>query len=154
MRVIKPILIVALWVALSFIWVGVGQSADRVCTTTENIESWLTPHPVLKEWYQFYLNRHTCLTDKGDFFKTLASSETLSTKMNQARITFDQFYIPLYHLMSVDWDDGVKEEKGQNIQSDLILLDHSLKKVLSNMSNDNRQYFQEMVLLDLPGEFV
>lgn len=153
MRFLKSAIIVVFWIALSFLWVGSGQSGDRDCLNPENIESWLNPHPVLKEWYQFYAERHSCPATQGDFFKTLASSETLSTKMNQSKVSFDQFYRPLYHLMSVDWDNG-KEEKGQNIQSDLILLDQSLKKVLSNMSDDNRQYFQEMVLLDLPGEFV
>ena len=140
-------------ILLSFFWVSMGQSKEMECKNYGEVESWLGPHVVLRDWYQFYVARHACLPQQeAEFFKALASSETLSTKLNQAKVTFDQFYIPIANLIDIDWKK-VKEVKAQNIQSDLTLIDISLKKTLSKMSTLDQDYFRAVVLLDLPSEF-
>jgi len=152
MGFLKAVTIVTLWILLSFFWVSMGQSAERNCLSYGDMETWLKPHLILNDWYQFYVIRHDCEPRGEAFFKTLASSEPLSTKLNQAKVTFDQFYVPISNLISINWE-SVKTGREQNIQSDLILIDHGIRKALSKMSSADQDYFRAIVLLDLPSEF-
>lgn len=152
MGFLKTFSLVVLWVLLSFFWVSMGQTKERGCLNFGTMESWLKPHPVLNDWYRFYASRHSCIHDEADFFKALASSEPLSTKLNQARVTFDQFYVPVSHLIGIDWS-RVEEESLQGIQSDLTLINHSLNKAMSKMNPADQDYFRSIVLLDLPSQF-
>lgn len=152
MGFLKAFTIITLWILLSFFWVSIGQSKELDCLSYGEVVTWLKPHPVLNDWYHFYVGRHACEPSGEEFFKTLASSEPLSTKLNQAKVTFEQFYIPISNLISVNWE-RVREGKEQNIQSDLSLIDTSLKKALSKMSVADQDYFRAIVLLDLPSEF-
>lgn len=151
----KAILFITLWVLLSFFWVSMGQAEVRSCSNYGAVASWLKPCPVLKSWYQFYLERNACESDAEAFFKTLAASEALSIKLNQERVTFEQFYVPLYHLLSIgSWDRVLDQGEAQTVQSDLVLIDHSLKKSRGKMDAADWDYFRAVVLLDLPSEFV
>lgn len=152
MKFLKAFSIITLWILLSFFWVSMGQSKEKGCMNYGDVETWLKPHPVLSDWYHFYSGQHVCNTSGDDFFKTLASSESLSTKLNQARVTFDQFYVPVSHLMNINWDQ-VKVGNMQSIESDLTQIDHSLGKTLKTMNPADQDYFRATVLLDLPSEF-
>ncbi|MDO8526062.1 MAG: hypothetical protein Q7T03_00070 [Deltaproteobacteria bacterium] len=152
MGFLKAFTLITLWILLSFFWVSMGQTKEKECLNYGNVESWLKPHPVVMDWYRFYASRHACIYDEADFFKALASSEQLSTKLNQARVTFDQFYVPVSHLIGVDWK-MVRDGSAQGIQSDLTQINHSLDKTLSKMNSAEQDYFRSIVLLDLPTQF-
>ncbi len=152
MSFLKAFGIITLWILISFFWVSLGQAAPKNCLSYGNAETWMKPYPVLSEWYRYYVDKHACETDEANFFKILASSEPLATKLNQVKVKFDQFYIPLSNLMDIQWGN-VKDGKLQNIQSDLTLIDGNLEKVLSHMKAADQDYFRSIVLLDLPSEF-
>ncbi|MBI4224113.1 MAG: hypothetical protein HY609_04210, partial [Deltaproteobacteria bacterium] len=97
MGFLKAVTFITLWILLSFFWVSFGQGQAKICSDYGQMETWLKPHPVLKSWFYFYTDRQNCATDEETFFKTLAASEPLSIKLNQAEVTFEQFYVPLYH---------------------------------------------------------
>lgn len=152
MSFLKAFGIIAFWIFVSFVWVSLGQAKERECLSYGSVETWMQPYPVLNEWYKFYVDKHACQLQGDDFFKILASSEPLATKLNQAKVKFDQFYIPLSNLVNINWD-SIKDGKLQNIQSDLSLIDVNLKKALSNMKSADQDYFRSIVLFDLPSEF-
>lgn len=149
----KAVTLIALWILLSFFWVSLGQSQLKRCGSYGQLDGWLKPYPLLGSWYHFYVDRKECEANSGEFFKTLASSEQLSIKLNQAKVAFDQFYVPIYNMLSLDWKK-VGPEDFQKIQSDLSTIDHSLKKAVFDMNAADRDYFRAVVLLDLPKEFV
>lgn len=154
MGLLKAITFITLWILLSFFWFKVGQGQAKDCASYGQMESWLNPHPVLKNWFHFYVARQNCEINEEAFFKALAASEPLSIKLNQVRVTFEQFYVPLYHILSVaDWQE-IGQEETQKIQSDLSLIDHSLERAMKKMNLANQDYFRAVVLLDLPSEFV
>lgn len=148
----KAITFITLWVLLSFFWVSLGQGQGR-CASYGEMEGWLKAHPELKSWLRFYVERQNCAVDEEAFLKTLAASEPLSIKLNQAKVTFEQFYVPLYHLLSVENWEALGGESAQSIQSDLSLINHSLKKAMETMNLADQDYFRAVVLLDLPSEF-
>lgn len=148
MGFLKAITYIALWVLLSFVWVSLGQA--RSCPNYGAMGACLKPYPVLNSFYHFYVDRQDCVIDQEAFFKTLAASEQLSIKLNQVKVTFEQFYVPLYHLLSVE---GC-ESSDQKIQSDLSVMDHSLNKALKSMNAADQDYFRAVVLLDFHSEFV
>ena len=150
---LKAVTFITLWVLLSFFWVRVGQSQVRSCPNYGQIETWVKAYPTLKSWYHFYQNQQKCESNESDFFKTLASSEPLSIKLNEARVSFEQFYVPVYNALSVDWGKA-GEEESQKIQSDLSSIDQSLKKAMGKMNTADQDYFRAMVLMNLPSEFV
>lgn len=152
MSFLKAITIITLWMILSFVWVSMGQSKAKECFNYGEAESWLTAYPVVEDWFHFYVGQNSCEVKTEEFFKTLASSEPLSTKLNQARVKFDQFYIPLSHLLEIRWG-SVQEKEAQNIQSDLTSIDHSLRKVLQEMTLADRDFFRSIILLGIPSEF-
>lgn len=150
---LKAFSIVALWMILSFFWVSLGQSKNVDCFNYAEVESWLKEHPTVQEWFRYYIDKNGCAVTEGEFFKTLASSEPLSTKLNQAKVKFDQFYVPVSHLLEIDWE-SIADKESQNIQSDLTLIDHSLKAVLQKMTAVDQDYFRATVLLGLPSDYV
>ena len=152
MNFLKAFGIIAFWIFLSFIWVSLGQAKERECIHYGSVETWIKPYPVLNEWYKFYVDKNACESHEADFFKILASSEPLATKLNQAKVKFDQFYVPLSNLMQINWE-SIKDGKFQNIQSDLSLIDINLHKALSSMNSADQDYFRSIVLFDLPSEF-
>lgn len=152
MGFLKAFTIVTLWILLSFFWVSLGQSKEVAAINSGEVESWIKPYPHLDDWYRFFKDRNADGATAAEFFKTLASSESLATKLNQARVTFDQFYVPVSHLMTQNWEK-VEGANSQRIQTDLISIDHSLGKILSRMNAADQDYFRAMVLLDLPSEF-
>jgi len=131
-----------------------GQSAEKHCTSYGQIDSWLKPYPTLESWYHFYSDRQQCDMSAEEFFKTLASSEPLSIKLNETRVSFEQFYVPIYSVLAVtDWKK-IGDDDSQKIQSDLSSIDHSLKTAMGRMSDLDRDYFRSMVLFDLSSDFV
>lgn len=154
MGFLKAITFITLWILLSFFWVSLGQGQAKRCPSYGEMESWIKPYPLLTDWYHFYMDRQDCLLNQEEFFKTLAASEALSIKLNQAEVTFEQFYVPLYHVLSIENWGGLDKEEIQKIQSDLNLIDHSLKKAMGLMNAADQDYFKAVVLLDLPSEFV
>ena len=154
MGFLKAVTFITLWILLSFFWVSLGQGQAKNCPAYGQMESWLNANPLLKSWFHFFVDRQNCEIDEEAFFKALAASEPLSIKLNQAKVTFEQFYVPLYHLLAiVDWNE-VSREEAQTVQSDLSLIDHSLRKALGKMNLADQDYFRAVVLLDLPSEFV
>ena len=91
--------------------------------------------------------------DINEFLKTLAGSDQLSIRLNQAQVSFDQFYVPINNVISVNWED-IDQETSQKIQSDLSLIDHSLNKAMVHMNSADKDYFRAVVLLNMPTEFV
>lgn len=150
---LKAFTIVTLWMILSFFWVSLGQSKTVDCFNYTEVESWLKEHPTVEEWFRYYIDKNGCTAQEEEFFKTLAGSDALSTKLNQAKVKFDQFYVPVSHLLEVDWE-SVADKESQNIQSDLTLIDHSLKSVLQKMNPADQDYFRATVLLGLPSDYV
>lgn len=154
MGILKAVTVVMAWILLSFFWVSHGQSAEIRCSNYGQVDSWLEPYPVLRNWYHFYVDRQDCEANAEEFFKALASSEQLSIKLNEVRITFDQFYVPIYDVLEMtDWQK-ILQDDFQNIQSDLSLIDHSLRRAMGNMKAADQDYFRAVVLLDLPRDFV
>lgn len=150
---LKRVGVVLLWVALSFMWVGLGQSRAKKCENYGQAVSWLKPYLILNDWYHFYLNEQNCTLEMEDFLRVLAASETLSTKLNQAKVTFDQFYTPIYHLLELDWEK-VDKKDFQNVQSDLSVINDSLRRTMLLMPLPDQDYFRAVVLLGLQREFV
>lgn len=140
-----------LWVLLSFFWVSLGQSKEG-CPDYGQMESWVKPYPTLNSWFHFYVDRKNCEAEDGDFFRILASSEPLSIRLNQAGVMFDQFYVPIYDLLSVNWE-RVDGEETQKIQSNFSSIDHSLKKAMLQLNAADQDYFRAVVLLNLPTDF-
>lgn len=151
MGVLKAVTFITLWVLLSFFWVGLGESKSP-CPNYGSIESWLKPYPTLNSWYRFYVDRQDCKAGDGEFLRVLASSEPLSIKLNQAEVLFDQFYVPIHDLLSINWEKVAGEET-QKIQSDFSTIDHSLKKAMINMNAADQDYFRAVVLLSLSTDF-
>lgn len=153
MSFLKAITIITLWMILSFVWVSMGQSkAKGGCLDYGELENWVKSYPVVKDWYHFYVDQNSCEAKPEEFLKILSSSEPLSTKLNQVKVKFDQFYVPLAHLLNIKWGN-VDEKELQNIQSDLTLIDNSLKRVLQPMSLADGDYLRAVILLGLPSEF-
>ena len=144
--------IVALILIFSCFFVQVGF-AKSLCASQSETSTWFKPYPLLNEWYAFFAAQQECSADTRAFFNTLVNSDTLSTKLNQAHVSFDQFYAPLYHLLSRDWEE-MKRTDSQDIQSDLSAIDHALKRAMSLMQSLDQDYFRSVVLLELPREFV
>lgn len=150
----RAVTLITLWVLLAFFWVSLGQSQVKECPNYGEVENWLRPYPVLGSWYHFYVDHQACVVDEKAFLQTMAASESLSIKLNQAQVTFEQFYVPLYHLLAVDNWVRMDQDETQKIQSDFLLIDHSLAKTLKSMSSADQDYFRAVVLFDLPSEFV
>lgn len=153
MSFLKAVTIITLWLVLSFFWVSMGQSQERQCSPNSNLENMLRPHPVLADWHRFCVKSKACEMDGKELFQILAGNETLSTKLNQARVKFEQFYIPISHLMALDWG-CLSQEEIRDLQSDLTLINHSLGRVLSSMSTLDSDFLRATVLLDHPSDFV
>lgn len=153
MGLLKAVTFITLWILLSIFWVSLGQGQTNPCSSYGQMEDWLKSHSALKSWFHFFVDRKNCIIDEEAFFRALAASEPLSIKLNQAKVTFE-FYVSLYHVLSVpDWAQ-VEREEAQAIQSDLSLIDHSLKRAMGKMNLADQDYFRAVVLLDLPSEFV
>lgn len=151
---LKFISIIAFWVAISFFWVSLGQSQSFApCRGYQNVEIFLEGNQVLADWFHYYLAERKCEGDENDFFKVLATSETLSTKLNQARVKFHQFYVPLFNVTGLNWE-RIEVDKTLDIQSDLKSIENSLTSVLSNMNPADADYLRATVLLTLPSDFV
>ena len=144
---------IAFFVVLSFFWVSLGHAAQSHCRQAEGAEEWLDSHNTLRDWTEYYFAQNQCRGSVQEFWKALATSEPLSTKLNQVRVTFDQFYIPLAHLLRPRWDEMDLEET-QEIQSDLMMIDVSLQKVLKQMSAADGDYFRATVLSGQESDFV
>lgn len=154
MSFLKAVTIVTLWLVLSFFWVSMGQSQtnESECQPV-NLESLIAPHPVLSDWYHFCLERKACEPNAKDLFRIISSNETLSTKLNQANVRFDQIYSPLARLIESDLEclpsDGL-----QNVQSDLTSIEDSLRKVLTHLSAADGDYLRAVVVLSQASDFV
>lgn len=152
----------AFFLALALLWVplghtaserGVGNKLAKECRLYAGMSDWLESHATLDEWTRLYFHQHGCRGSLDAFLKLLATSEALSTKLNQARVTFDQFYIPLSHLLQVNWN-RVDSEAMPEIQGDLMLLDISLKKVMVEMTAADADYFRATILSGGESDFV
>lgn len=156
--VLKSVALAAFFLSLALLWAPLGHAGntaakDQGCRHGGAVEEWLESHATLKDWAQFYFDQHQCHSTVDEFLKALAASEPLSTKLNQERVTFEQFYVPLAHLMKVNWN-GVRGEEMPDVQSNLMLIDVSLKKVLVKMNDADADYFKSMVLSESGSDFV
>ncbi len=151
MRLFKAVGFIALWVLLSFLSIRLGQAKE--CVADKRVEGWIHSYSTLNSWYHFYLNRQGCDMDISDLLKTLAGSEPLSIRLNQAKVSFDQFYVPISELLDVNWE-GIDKEDDQKIQSNLSIINHSLNRAMGTMGEADKDYFRAVVLLNLPSEFV
>lgn len=152
----------AFFLALALLWMPLGHAAGgktadskmaNDCRVYSSMADWLESHATLDDWTRFYFHQHDCRGSLDAFLKLLATSEALSTKLNQARVTFDQFYVPLSHLLQVNWN-RVDSEEMPEIQGDFMLLDISLKKVLVEMTTADADYFRATILIGGESDFV
>lgn len=154
MSFLKAVTIITLWLVLSFFWVSMGQSQayEEECHRV-NLESLIKPHPVLSDWYRFCRDRNVCDGSVKDLLRIISNSETLSTKLNQASVRFDQIYSPLSRLIDSNLECLAARDL-QDVQSDLSLIDDSLHRVLTKISLADADYLRAVVVLSQASDFV
>lgn len=152
MSFLKAVTIITLWLVLSFFWVRLGQSQERGCTDFGNMSDLISPHPVLADWYRFCVDRKACEPNAKDIFRIIAGNETLSTKLNQAHVKFNQIYSPLTRLISADFG-CLSALEIQDVQSDLASINDSLLKVLNPLSLADQDYLRAVVILSHASDY-
>ncbi|MDO8494689.1 MAG: hypothetical protein Q7S68_05075 [Deltaproteobacteria bacterium] len=146
-------------VSVSLVWAGFGSAQERgkegvaICQDYGSLDAWTASHPTVQSWYHFYVNHQDCVIDVADFFKILASSESLSTKLAQEKVTFENFYIPLSYLLSVNFE-AVGADEAQEVHANLDLIEQSLSRAMVHLHDQDKKFLRAIVLLGEETEFV
>lgn len=145
--------LVVLWLAVSLLWAASAFPQTSQCTNFGKLDSWLGNYPTLKNWYHFYVAQLDCDSNEKGFIELLSDSEALSIQLAEAKVTFEQCYVPMSEMIDSDFD-RLETDRAGEIQGNLMQIEQCLHKAMRNMSPAEQDYFRALVLLRRESQFV